>query len=366
MRRRFSQIKPSTGARGFTLLEVIIAVAIIGIMAAAIGPLAIRQINRVRVDATYTELERIRESLIAYYEDIGSFPSQNAGLASLISDASSGWRGPYIEFSHDNPIEAVTTDAFGETYLYDLSPSIASGSSTDLIIASMGVNRRQDLGAIDGEWPLEEIALHDDLILTVSHAGLDRDKRNNASVEIDSLAMATRRYYYSNGEFPTDLLDLSGAFIDAGVDQDAFYDGWNQDYLSDVTLGSDPVFSIWSSGPDQIDDAGGEDDILIEINSAMLSQGGGSEDDWDWTEEGNYSLYLVTTAQAALDADTDLNLTSSDLKRYLDDLGLSSIFGYDEWGKKMKINKDTREVYSSGPDGKGDKTDDNIPAGVGS
>ena len=354
-----------TGSRGFTLLEVIIAIAIIGIMAAAIGPMAVRQINQARERATADELDRIRDGLLAYYEDLGHFPEQEVGLTALVSDADANWRGPYIDYSRSNPLDAVRSDSFGEAYLYDLSPDVSSGAAADLIVASKGVNRRADLGSVDGAWPLADVRLHDDLIVAISHAGIDRSNRDAASAELEALAEASRAYYRANGDFPAELLDLAGGFIDAGIDQDAFYDGWRRDYLSAASAGANPVLSIWSSGPDQLDDDGENDDILIEVNSALIEGAEDSPDEWDWSEEGNYTLFLATTAQAALDGEPDLRLRSDRLDRILDDLGLSAIYRYDEWGSRMMVNEDDRRVYSPGPDGRTRTTADNIPPGVG-
>ncbi|MCP4547234.1 MAG: prepilin-type N-terminal cleavage/methylation domain-containing protein [bacterium] len=350
---------------GFTLVEVVIAVALIGIMAAAIGPVAIRQFNRAREDATLTEMELIRIGLQDYFDDIGAFPAEGTGLAALISDTGdANWRGPYLEYTSDNPIQAITTDAFGNPYIYDLNPSTTPADATDLLVASTGVNRIQQLGD-DGTWTLADVSQFDDLIMLVSNASSNRAKRAETEKELLALSLATKRYYYNNGTFPGNLADLAPGYIDPGVGGNAFSDGWTKGYLSSISGGGTPLYTIWSGGENLSDDGGNGDDIKLEIDSSTLAQGEAGQE-WDWTVEGNYSLFLVTTAQAALDANPGLALhgKKQELKEYLNALGLSNIFEHDDWGKKLQINSDNRQVYSSGPDGKKDTWDDNIYTGT--
>ena len=108
-------LRTRLGGDGFTLLEVIIAIAIIGIMIGAIAPVAHRQLVAAREDATRQELDRLRAALAAYYEDVGGFPGEGVGLAALVGTTGpAGWQGPYLEAGGEDPAAAVATDAFGQ------------------------------------------------------------------------------------------------------------------------------------------------------------------------------------------------------------------------------------------------------------
>ncbi|MCP4547233.1 MAG: prepilin-type N-terminal cleavage/methylation domain-containing protein [bacterium] len=358
------------GRRGFSLIEVIIAISLVAIMSMAVAPLVAQRINRTREQATVRELDRVRKALLAYYEDLGHFPSESIGLAALVSDtAEANWQGPYIAWSTKDPTEAATTDQFGEQYVYDLTPSTTPAGAADLIVASTGINRNSDL-LVGGGWALGNITACDDLIIILNSSGQNRDKRAETIRELNNLAEAARVYYRANSTLPPDLSTLAGDYIDTGIRQSAMIDGWGNNYRAEVSLGANPVLKIWSSGTDRTNDNGANDDLLFEINSAALaaeSLTAPAGTETTTPDEGSYTEYLIATAQAALDANPGLALhgKKQELKEYLNALGLSNIFEHDDWGKKIKINNGTRTIYSSGPDKKSNTTGDNIPPGVG-
>jgi general secretion pathway protein G len=109
---------------GFTLMEIIIAVAIVAIMAGTLAPVAFKQINSARSRAAIKELELLEEGLLSFYEDTGRFPTEEEGLAALVTDPGAiNWRGPYVTTAKRNPVEAVSEDPFGQNYIYDFNPA---------------------------------------------------------------------------------------------------------------------------------------------------------------------------------------------------------------------------------------------------
>ena len=76
------------------------------------------------------------------------------------------------------------------------------------------------------------------------------------------------------------------------------------------------------------------------------------------------SFWRLDIAQAALTQDPDLDLTG-DWSTDLQGLDLTSVFTLDGWGQEFAVNTDVRAIFSIGPDGDPDQTDDNIPAGLG-
>ena len=112
---------------GFTLLEILVVVAILGMLIGLVGPVALRQLSGARVSIAHQSIERMSSVLDLYRLDVGSFPTTDQGLQALVSrpTAASRWNGPYIK-GQDTPV-----DAWGRPYLYR-SPSTRPGLEYDL------------------------------------------------------------------------------------------------------------------------------------------------------------------------------------------------------------------------------------------
>jgi general secretion pathway protein G len=81
--------------RGFTLLELLVVVAIIGLLAAYVGPKYFSQIGRSEQAVAKSQVESFSRALGAYRIDVGSYPSTEEGLAAL-SVPLDPWTRPYI------------------------------------------------------------------------------------------------------------------------------------------------------------------------------------------------------------------------------------------------------------------------------
>jgi general secretion pathway protein G len=116
---------------GFTLLELLVVVAIIGLLAAYVGPKYFSQIGRSEQAAAKSQLDAFKKALGAYRIDVGAYPSSEEGLSALMSKPSdsskaSKWNGPYLESS-------PPADPWGRSYIY-ASP----GSKDDFDLLSYG------------------------------------------------------------------------------------------------------------------------------------------------------------------------------------------------------------------------------------
>lgn len=111
---------------GFTLLELLVVIAILGLLIGLVAPAALRQLGGARVSVAKQSIERIASILDMYKLDVGSYPTTDQGLRSLL-EAPSGvtsWSGPYVKGN-------VPVDPWNHPYVYR-EPSTRAGHDFDL------------------------------------------------------------------------------------------------------------------------------------------------------------------------------------------------------------------------------------------
>ena len=111
----------SLAQRGFTLLEMIVVLVIIGLIMGLIGPRLFGQADKAKVQTAETQVRMLKGALETMRLDIGRFPSREEGLALLVdkpTDATlaTRWSGPYLD-------GAVPEDPWGYAYQYSPEPS---------------------------------------------------------------------------------------------------------------------------------------------------------------------------------------------------------------------------------------------------
>lgn len=114
---------------GFTLLELLVVVAIIGLLAAYVGPKYYAQIGRSEQSIAKSQIEAFSRALGTYRLDVGGFPTGEEGLNALVSRPAGAtkWNGPYLD-------RAVPADPWGRPYIYR-TPGTHGG---DFEIESLG------------------------------------------------------------------------------------------------------------------------------------------------------------------------------------------------------------------------------------
>lgn len=118
---------------GFTLLEILVVIAILGLLIGLVAPAALRQLGSARASVAKQSIDRIGAVLDLYKLDVGTYPSSSQGLAALTSKPSdvNVWNGPYLKG------DAVPVDPWNHPYVYR-NPSNRSGMEYDL--CSLGPN----------------------------------------------------------------------------------------------------------------------------------------------------------------------------------------------------------------------------------
>lgn len=117
----------ATSGSGFTLIEMMVVLAIIGTLAMLVGPSILRNVGDANVTAARTQIETFAVALDAYRLDVGSYPTTEEGLSALRVQplgGRPGWRGPYLR-------KAVPFDPWGRPYVY-AAPGVHNPDSYDL------------------------------------------------------------------------------------------------------------------------------------------------------------------------------------------------------------------------------------------
>src|SRR5215470_5423371 len=106
-------VRHDVDQRGFTLLEILVVIAILGLLIGLVAPAALRQLGFARVSVAKQSIERIGTVLDLYKLDVGTYPDSEQGLRALIEKPPGleVWNGPYLK-------GGVPVDPWNHAYTY--------------------------------------------------------------------------------------------------------------------------------------------------------------------------------------------------------------------------------------------------------
>lgn len=104
----------SHGEGGFTLVEMLVVITIIGLVMGLIGPRVLNSLGEAKVKTAKLQIESFGSALDLFYLDVGRYPSASEGLAALAQrpGGAAVWNGPYLKNA------SVPADPWGHVYLY--------------------------------------------------------------------------------------------------------------------------------------------------------------------------------------------------------------------------------------------------------
>ena len=98
---------------GFTLMELLVVLAILGLLMSLVGPRVLNQLGGAKTKTAAIQIKDLEQALEMYKLDVGHFPSTEQGLEALVDkpDGVTGWNGPYLK-------SAVPADPWNREYHY--------------------------------------------------------------------------------------------------------------------------------------------------------------------------------------------------------------------------------------------------------
>jgi general secretion pathway protein G len=102
------------GERGFTLVEMLVVITIIGLIMALVGPRVLNYLGESKVKTARIQIQSFSSALDLYYLDNGRYPTSSEGLPALVQRPANSlsWNGPYLKTA------SVPTDPWGRPYRY--------------------------------------------------------------------------------------------------------------------------------------------------------------------------------------------------------------------------------------------------------
>ena len=120
-------------SKGFTLLELLVVMVIIGLLAGLVAPRYFAQVGKSQTKVAKAQIDSLEKALDTYRLDVGHYPSTEEGLQALVAGPSgeTNWAGPYLR-------KGIPADPWGRPYVYT-----QPGTHRDYDLMSYGKDGRE-------------------------------------------------------------------------------------------------------------------------------------------------------------------------------------------------------------------------------
>src|SRR5215475_7620350 len=113
LKRRFRRARKRS-ERGYTLIEILVVITIIGLLMSLVGPRVLNYLTESKVKAARIQIQSFASALDLFYLDAGRYPTSAEGLSVLVAPGASiaVWNGPYLKGG------ILPNDPWGKPYVY--------------------------------------------------------------------------------------------------------------------------------------------------------------------------------------------------------------------------------------------------------
>lgn len=127
-----SKVLRMSNQQGFSLIELLIVMIIMGLLASLVGPRMFGKLDMAKEKTAKSQIEMLMTALDSYRLDIGQYPDQDTGLSVLVENTKNdpAWQGPYLA-------KQLPKDPWGNDYIYK-----KPGQKAEIELISLGADKQ--------------------------------------------------------------------------------------------------------------------------------------------------------------------------------------------------------------------------------